>query len=99
MFCENFSRGDRWLPGCIIQKHGPLSYVINLPDGRIIRRHHDHVIIRSSAEVSHDNIPDDNMILPATVPVDTHVPISIVPFQPVAIEPEPVVVTPIEKCV
>ena len=41
------------------------------------------------------------MILPATVPVDTHVPISIVPSQPVATEPQPgpVVVTPIEKCV
>ena len=98
--CEN-SRGDRWLPGCIIQKPGPLSYVIKLPDGRTIRRHHDHVRIRSSAEVSQDNIPEDNMILPATVPVDTHVPIPIVPSQPVATEPqpEPVVATPIEKCV
>ena len=99
MFCENLSRGDRWLAGCIIQKHGPLSYMIKLPDGQIIRRHHDHARIRSSAEVSQDNIPDDNMILPATVPVDTHVPISIVPSQPVATEPEPVVVTHIEKCV
>ena len=79
VFCDNFSRGDRWLPGCIIQKPGPLSYVTKLPDCRIICRHHDHVRIRSSAEVSQDNIPDDNMILPATVPVDTHVPISIVP--------------------
>ena len=40
------------------------------------------------------------MILPATVPVDTHLPIPIVPSQPVATEsqPEPVVVTPIEVC-
>ena len=60
-----------------------------------------HVRIRSSAEVSHDNIPDDNMILPATVPVDTPVPISIVPSQPVATEPqpEPTVLSHIEKCV
>ena len=58
--------------------------MIKLSDGRIIRRHHDDVRIRSSAEVSQANIPDDNMILPATVPVDTHVPISIVPSQPVA---------------
>ena len=78
MFCENFSRGDRWLPGCIIQKPGPLYYVIKLPDGRIIRRHHDHVRIRSAAEVSQDNIPDDSMLIPAIVPVDTHGPISIV---------------------
>ena len=89
MFCENFSRGDKWLPGCIIQKTGPLSYVIKLPDGRIIRRHHDHVRIRSSAEVSQDNIPEDNMILPASVPVDTHLPIPIVPSQPVATESQP----------
>ena len=38
----------------------------------IVRRHHDHFRIRSSVEVSHD----DNMILPATVPLDTLVSIS-----------------------
>ena len=101
VFCENFVRGDRWLQGCIIQKPGPLSYVIKLHDGRIIRRHHDHVVIRSSAEVSQDNIHDVNMIFPITLPVDTHVPLSIILSQPVAIEsqPEPAVVTPIENCV
>ena len=72
-----------------------------LSDGRIIRRHHDYVTIRSSVEVSEDNIPDDNMILHATVPVNTPVPISIVPSQPVATEPQPerAVVTHIENCV
>ena len=30
VFCENFSRGDKWLPGCIIQKPRPLSYMIKL---------------------------------------------------------------------
>ena len=101
MFCKNFARGDRLLSGCIIQKPGPLSYEIKLSDGRIIRRHHDHVRIRSSVEVSQDNIPADNMILPGTGLVDTPVPISIVPSQPVATEPqaELVVVTPIENCV
>ena len=89
VFCENFSRGYRWLTGYIIQKPGPLSCVIKLSDGRIIRRHHDHVRIRSLVEVSRDNIPADNMILPAMVPVDTPVQISIVPSQPVASEPEP----------
>ena len=56
--------------------------MIKLSDSRIIRRHHDHVRIRSSEQVSQDNIPDDNMILPVTVPVNTLVPISIVPSQP-----------------
>ena len=39
------------------------------------------------------------MILPATVPVGTPLPISIVPSQPVVTEsqPEPAVVTPIKK--
>ena len=89
VFCDKFSRGDRWLSGCIIQKPGSLSYVIKLSDGRFIRRHHDHVRTRSSVEVSQDNIPDDNMILSATVPVNTPVQISIVPSQPVATEPQP----------
>ena len=68
--------------------------MIKLPDGGIIPRHHDHVRIRSSAEVSRNNIPDDNMILPVTVPVDSPVPISIVPTEP---QPEPAVATPIER--
>ena len=38
------------------------------------------------------------MILPATVPVGTPVPISIVPSQPVATDPQPAVVSPIENC-
>ena len=96
-----FVRTSREETGCIIQKPGPLSYVIKPSGGRIIRRYHDHVRIRSSVEIRQDNIPDDNMILPATVPVDIPVPISIVPSQPVTTEPQPesAVVTPIENCV
>ena len=59
------------------------AIVIKVYNGRIIRRHQDHVRIRSSVEVSQDNIPNDNMILYATVPVDTPIPISIVSYQPI----------------
>ena len=41
---KNFSNtGKKWLQGHIIKAVGPLSYVIKLNDGRIFRRHVDHL--------------------------------------------------------
>ena len=78
---------------------GPLSDVIKLSDCRNISRHQDHFPNRSSVEVIHNYIHDNNMILPTTVPIDEPVPISIVPPQPSEPQPEYTLVTPIKKCV
>lgn len=50
VFAQNFGRGKFWLPGEIIEKTGPLSVQIQLKDGRVIRRHLDHVRLRESDE-------------------------------------------------
>ena len=49
----NFSGGSEWLPGVIKNKSGPVSYQIQLDDGRMIRRHQDPIISR------HWALPDD----------------------------------------
>ena len=49
----NFSGRSKWLPGVIKNKSGPVSYQIQLDDGRVIRRHQDHIISRHCA------LPDD----------------------------------------
>ena len=39
---------DKWLAGVVTDKHGPLTYLITLDDGRIFRRHHDHIRLRTN---------------------------------------------------
>ena len=40
---RNFPNDDYWLRGILKDKSGPLSFNIELEDGRIIRRHMDHI--------------------------------------------------------
>jgi len=41
--------GPKWLPGCIRAVLGPLSYDVELGDGKIVKKHIDHVRSRASA--------------------------------------------------
>ena len=60
---KNFTNtGKKWLQGHIIKSVGPLSYLIKLNDGRIFRRHVDHlrkcfISPDENSDVS-DSIPD-----------------------------------------
>ena len=42
---QNFPTGDGWLPGIIMEENGLLSFQIKLQDGRMVRRHIDHIIL------------------------------------------------------
>ena len=48
----NFGRGERWLSGLIKSKKGPLTYEVELDDGRIIKRHIDHIIKRQCSNIT-----------------------------------------------
>ena len=52
-FVQNFppKRGTPWDPGQITVVHGPLSYFIELQNGRCVRRHVDHIRIQQSSSV------------------------------------------------
>ena len=54
VYITNFSVGDRWLPGVVVNKSGPVSFHIELADGRTVRRHLDHVCSRLEKEESLD---------------------------------------------
>ena len=41
----------KWFQGKIIERKGPLTYIVELSDGRIIRRHVDHIRVRTSETV------------------------------------------------
>ena len=62
VFVRNYHHGDKWLPGVIEQKTGPVSYRVKLTNGKTRRCHQDQVRKRS-VEVSQDSsrepdIPD-----------------------------------------
>ena len=43
VFVRDFPTGNKWLPGTVTQSKGPLSFLIKLADGRVFRRHIDHI--------------------------------------------------------
>ena len=47
---RNYSRGSKWVPGTVIQETGPLSVRVELEDGMIVLRHHDHELISRTTE-------------------------------------------------
>ena len=43
-----FNSRNKWVPGLIEECSGPLSYTVKLQDGKIIRRHVDHLRDRAT---------------------------------------------------
>ena len=63
VYVRDFPSGKQWLAGVVVEKKGPLSYVVKLDDGRLVRRHVDHVrnrTIESSASTEDGWLPDPN---------------------------------------
>ena len=44
MQITNFGRGPKFLAGSISERTGPISYKVKLTDGRVVKRHQDHVL-------------------------------------------------------
>ena len=59
VFFENFGQGSKWLAGNIDEVRGPLTYMVKLSDGRLVKRHVDHIRNRTSTKPSssHNVIP------------------------------------------
>ena len=43
VFIKDFSSPKSWQKGTVVQTTGPVSALVELPDGRVVRRHQDHV--------------------------------------------------------
>ena len=46
VYVTKFSSGPCWLPGVVVNKSGPVSFIVKLLDDRTVRRHQDHVRAR-----------------------------------------------------
>ncbi|XP_068680374.1 uncharacterized protein [Montipora foliosa] len=48
VWARNVCQGPKWMPGIVQQSNGPISFEVELEDGRKWRRHQDHLIQRAS---------------------------------------------------
>ena len=65
VFFKDFTSGKGWLTGTVTEVKGPLTYLVTLSDGRIVRRHVDHIRFRTSEAT--DLNADDDVEIPTTV--------------------------------
>lgn len=43
VYIRNFGRGEKWIPGEIVQSTGPVSYKVKTKEGLLVRRHADQI--------------------------------------------------------
>jgi len=65
VFTRNFSKGDKWLPGRIVERTGPVSFKVELEgEGLIWRRHQDLIRKRHVDEIPYSpvdlELPEDD---------------------------------------
>ena len=69
VYAEDFrARGSRWIPGIVKKRTGPISYIIELHDGHLFRRHVDNVRKRVADTESQDST--DTTIVDSTLTSD-----------------------------
>ena len=75
VFVRNYLHGDKWLPGIIQQKTGPVSYRVRFTSGKDRRCHQDQIRERS-VEVSYREFDDPDVssdpTVPSTIATDSH---------------------------
>ena len=50
VYVRNFGTGPQWIRAQIREQHGPLSFTCRLQDGRIVKRHQNHIKARYQRE-------------------------------------------------
>ena len=63
VFVKNQGRGETWLPGHNIESSGPVSFKVQLQDGKTISRHQDHLRKQFTEDPEQSDIPlcEDHM--------------------------------------
>ena len=66
MLAKNFGHGPPWITGKILKESGTTTFLVELPDGRVIRRHSDQ-LKPNSLDFQVQLQPDvDEQLLPDT---------------------------------
>ena len=56
---QNFGTGQKWIPAVVQEVTGSVSFLVKLQDGRLIRRHQDHLRRRVSDNEAEKTVSDD----------------------------------------
>ena len=82
VMAKNFGSGAAWLPGVIAQQQGPVTYLVDVSEGRLRKRHVDHLKEYHSrptlptpteSEIETDVDPPP-MFIPAAITNDPEIP-------------------------
>ena len=86
VFIKDFSSPKSWQKGTVVQTTGPVSALVELPDGRVVRRHQDHVRKNYNQDPT---ISNPEILVPGVLPdctTDTTQPSG--PAEPVVSSPD-----------
>ena len=64
VFVIDFTAGKNWLSGSVTEVHGPLPYHVTLSDGRVVRRHVEHICVRTSQTSVNDTPVESDIVIP-----------------------------------
>lgn len=65
VFVKDFSSPKSWQKGTVVQTTGPISALAELPDGRVVQRHQDHVRKNHNQEPT---ISNPEILVPGVLP-------------------------------
>ena len=57
VFVKNQSRGETWLPGHVMESSGPVSFKVQLQNGRTISCHQDHLRRQFTEDPEQSELP------------------------------------------
>ena len=65
---KNLLSGDMWIPGVVVQQSGPLTFLVDVGEGRVWKRHIDHLKLRELLDavsgVQEDTTGTENFLSP-----------------------------------
>ena len=71
---RNFRPGDKWVPGEVVKRLGPLTYRVKVKSGDVWKRHIDHVRDRGVGDIPRNKeLTDDSAELESDVEAFTQV--------------------------
>ncbi|KAK3795683.1 hypothetical protein RRG08_041688, partial [Elysia crispata] len=84
-----WKRGERWIPGQIVESTGPVSYKVRANDGLLMRRHADQIRVTCAQEYESDTpLSSDTSDIPLSDSKSVVVDLGK-PESPASIRPQP----------
>ncbi len=59
VMAKNMLPGDNWIPGVILKQLGPVSFLVDVGEGRTWKRHLDHIKVRDLPDPVSDLVPEE----------------------------------------